>query len=144
MYDQLNQILLSDAALPESLILVNGTDWQGQVRHSLWKTTDANAQKMCPICFVCVGVVEFFLAVCKSTVCVCNSVSVSACCSIITCVCLCVCVPVRSGAAAGAETPCGVYVFRGRDPGGAVGSPHAHTEVVSVLSTLSFFVCVSH
>ncbi|KAL0970117.1 hypothetical protein UPYG_G00237370 [Umbra pygmaea] len=30
VYDQLNQILLSDAALPESLILVNGTDWQGQ------------------------------------------------------------------------------------------------------------------
>lgn len=32
MYDQLNQILLSDSALPESLILVNGSDWQGQVR----------------------------------------------------------------------------------------------------------------
>uniref|UniRef100_A0A8C4HAN6 Phosphofurin acidic cluster sorting protein 1 n=1 Tax=Dicentrarchus labrax TaxID=13489 RepID=A0A8C4HAN6_DICLA len=32
VYDQLNQILLSDSALPESLILVNGTDWQGQVR----------------------------------------------------------------------------------------------------------------
>ncbi|XP_057190690.1 phosphofurin acidic cluster sorting protein 1-like isoform X1 [Triplophysa rosa] len=30
VYDQLNQILLSDTALPESLILVNGTDWQGQ------------------------------------------------------------------------------------------------------------------
>ncbi|XP_073764109.1 phosphofurin acidic cluster sorting protein 1 isoform X2 [Danio rerio] len=30
VYDQLNQILLSDAALPESLILINGTDWQGQ------------------------------------------------------------------------------------------------------------------
>uniref|UniRef100_A0A4W5Q0G6 Phosphofurin acidic cluster sorting protein 1 n=1 Tax=Hucho hucho TaxID=62062 RepID=A0A4W5Q0G6_9TELE len=30
VYDQLNQILLSDAALPESLILVNGSDWQGQ------------------------------------------------------------------------------------------------------------------
>ncbi|XP_037614301.1 phosphofurin acidic cluster sorting protein 1-like isoform X4 [Sebastes umbrosus] len=30
VYDQLNQILLSDSALPESLILVNGTDWQGQ------------------------------------------------------------------------------------------------------------------
>uniref|UniRef100_A0A665X0E1 Phosphofurin acidic cluster sorting protein 1 n=1 Tax=Echeneis naucrates TaxID=173247 RepID=A0A665X0E1_ECHNA len=32
VYDQLNQILLSDSALPENLILVNGTDWQGQVR----------------------------------------------------------------------------------------------------------------
>uniref|UniRef100_A0A8C9VCK7 Phosphofurin acidic cluster sorting protein 1a n=1 Tax=Scleropages formosus TaxID=113540 RepID=A0A8C9VCK7_SCLFO len=30
MYDQLNQVLVSDAALPESLILVNGGDWQGQ------------------------------------------------------------------------------------------------------------------
>uniref|UniRef100_A0A665X062 Phosphofurin acidic cluster sorting protein 1 n=1 Tax=Echeneis naucrates TaxID=173247 RepID=A0A665X062_ECHNA len=30
VYDQLNQILLSDSALPENLILVNGTDWQGQ------------------------------------------------------------------------------------------------------------------
>ncbi|XP_028330218.1 phosphofurin acidic cluster sorting protein 1 isoform X2 [Gouania willdenowi] len=30
VYDQLNHILLSDSALPESLILVNGTDWQGQ------------------------------------------------------------------------------------------------------------------
>ncbi|KAJ8007530.1 hypothetical protein DPEC_G00094980 [Dallia pectoralis] len=30
VYDQLNQILLSDAGLPESLILINGTDWQGQ------------------------------------------------------------------------------------------------------------------
>uniref|UniRef100_A0AAY4A7S2 Phosphofurin acidic cluster sorting protein 1 n=1 Tax=Denticeps clupeoides TaxID=299321 RepID=A0AAY4A7S2_9TELE len=32
VYDQLNQILLSDTALPESLIMVNATDWQGQVR----------------------------------------------------------------------------------------------------------------
>ncbi|XP_034470832.1 phosphofurin acidic cluster sorting protein 1 isoform X2 [Hippoglossus hippoglossus] len=30
VYDQLNQILLSDSGLPESLILVNGVDWQGQ------------------------------------------------------------------------------------------------------------------
>ncbi|XP_066575049.1 phosphofurin acidic cluster sorting protein 1 [Amia ocellicauda] len=30
VYDQLNQILVSDAALPESIILVNNTDWQGQ------------------------------------------------------------------------------------------------------------------
>uniref|UniRef100_A0A8C6WYN6 Phosphofurin acidic cluster sorting protein 1 n=1 Tax=Neogobius melanostomus TaxID=47308 RepID=A0A8C6WYN6_9GOBI len=30
MYDQLNQILVTDSALPESLILVNCTDWQGQ------------------------------------------------------------------------------------------------------------------
>lgn len=38
VYDQLNQILLSDAALPESLILVNGSEWQGQVRvHLRWR-----------------------------------------------------------------------------------------------------------
>lgn len=30
VYDQLNQILVSDAALPENVILVNTTDWQGQ------------------------------------------------------------------------------------------------------------------
>jgi len=31
VYDQLNQILLSDSTLPDSLILVNGSDWQGHV-----------------------------------------------------------------------------------------------------------------
>ncbi|XP_058016390.1 phosphofurin acidic cluster sorting protein 1 isoform X3 [Ahaetulla prasina] len=30
VYDQLNQILVSDAALPENVILVNAVDWQGQ------------------------------------------------------------------------------------------------------------------
>ncbi|XP_078069636.1 phosphofurin acidic cluster sorting protein 2-like [Mustelus asterias] len=30
VYDQLNQILISDDQLPESIILVNTTDWQGQ------------------------------------------------------------------------------------------------------------------
>ncbi|KAL4612821.1 phosphofurin acidic cluster sorting protein 1-like isoform X2 [Arapaima gigas] len=30
VYDQLNQILISDEQLPESIILVNTTDWQGQ------------------------------------------------------------------------------------------------------------------
>ncbi|XP_029470501.1 phosphofurin acidic cluster sorting protein 1 [Rhinatrema bivittatum] len=30
VYDQLNQILVSDSALPENMILVNTTDWQGQ------------------------------------------------------------------------------------------------------------------
>ncbi|XP_051880113.1 phosphofurin acidic cluster sorting protein 1-like isoform X2 [Pristis pectinata] len=30
VYDQLNQILVSDEHLPESIILVNTTDWQGQ------------------------------------------------------------------------------------------------------------------
>ncbi|XP_070622552.1 phosphofurin acidic cluster sorting protein 1 isoform X2 [Erythrolamprus reginae] len=30
VYDQLNQILVSEAALPENVILVNAVDWQGQ------------------------------------------------------------------------------------------------------------------
>ncbi|XP_036402954.1 phosphofurin acidic cluster sorting protein 2-like isoform X1 [Megalops cyprinoides] len=30
VYDQLNQILISDERLPESIILINTTDWQGQ------------------------------------------------------------------------------------------------------------------
>lgn len=32
MYDQLNHILVSDDQLPENIILVNTSDWQGQVR----------------------------------------------------------------------------------------------------------------
>lgn len=32
VYDQLNQILVSDEQLPESIILVNISEWQGQVR----------------------------------------------------------------------------------------------------------------
>lgn len=31
VYDQLNQILISDERLPESIILINTTEWQGQV-----------------------------------------------------------------------------------------------------------------
>lgn len=31
MYDQLNQILISDERLPESIILINTVEWQGQV-----------------------------------------------------------------------------------------------------------------
>lgn len=31
LYDQLNQILVAEAGLPESLILVHSADWQGQV-----------------------------------------------------------------------------------------------------------------
>lgn len=31
MYDQLNQILISDERLPESIILINTMEWQGQV-----------------------------------------------------------------------------------------------------------------
>lgn len=31
MYDQLNQVFSSDTALPDSLVLVNTSEWQGQV-----------------------------------------------------------------------------------------------------------------
>lgn len=31
VYDQLNQILVSDMTLPDSLVLINSSDWQGQV-----------------------------------------------------------------------------------------------------------------
>lgn len=32
VYDQLNHILVSDDQLPENIILVNTSDWQGQVK----------------------------------------------------------------------------------------------------------------
>lgn len=34
MYDQLNHILVSDNHLPDSIILINTSDWQGQVRNT--------------------------------------------------------------------------------------------------------------
>lgn len=40
MYDQLNHILISDDQLPENIILVNTSDWQGQVR----------GIAVCPVC----------------------------------------------------------------------------------------------
>uniref|UniRef100_A0A8C1PTV8 Phosphofurin acidic cluster sorting protein 1a n=1 Tax=Cyprinus carpio TaxID=7962 RepID=A0A8C1PTV8_CYPCA len=45
VYDQLNQILLSDSTLPDSLILVNGSDWQGHL---------LQAQKL-PVVCTCSG-----------------------------------------------------------------------------------------
>ncbi|KAJ8265992.1 hypothetical protein GJAV_G00123890 [Gymnothorax javanicus] len=50
VYDQLNQILLSDTALPESLILVNSSDWQGQYVAEALQT-----QKL-PVVCTCSGV----------------------------------------------------------------------------------------
>uniref|UniRef100_A0A8B9HAJ8 Phosphofurin acidic cluster sorting protein 1 n=1 Tax=Astyanax mexicanus TaxID=7994 RepID=A0A8B9HAJ8_ASTMX len=38
VYDQLNQILVSDTSLPDNLILVNGSDWQGQYVTELLQT----------------------------------------------------------------------------------------------------------
>lgn len=32
VYDQLNHILVSDNHLPDSMVLINTSDWQGQVR----------------------------------------------------------------------------------------------------------------
>lgn len=59
MYDQLNQIL-SDSALPESLILVNATDWQGQVtfRVPLKKQHGAHCFH-CKLYLFCVSLVQF-------------------------------------------------------------------------------------
>ncbi|XP_026879366.2 phosphofurin acidic cluster sorting protein 1a isoform X3 [Electrophorus electricus] len=45
VYDQLNQILVSDTTLPDSLVLVNGRDWQGQYVAELLK-----AQKLSVVC----------------------------------------------------------------------------------------------
>lgn len=38
VYDQLNQILISDERLPESIILINTMEWQGQVCVFLYVT----------------------------------------------------------------------------------------------------------
>ncbi|XP_076835480.1 phosphofurin acidic cluster sorting protein 1a isoform X2 [Brachyhypopomus gauderio] len=45
VYDQLNQILVSDTTLPDSLILINGRDWQGQYVAELLQ-----AQKQAVVC----------------------------------------------------------------------------------------------
>lgn len=39
MYDQLNHILVSDHHLPDSIVLINTSDWQGQVRAHLHPQT---------------------------------------------------------------------------------------------------------
>uniref|UniRef100_A0A669BLH5 Phosphofurin acidic cluster sorting protein 1 n=1 Tax=Oreochromis niloticus TaxID=8128 RepID=A0A669BLH5_ORENI len=61
VYDQLNQILLSDSALPESLILVNSTDWQGQVSNEYFSLSlfpcscNCNSSMPRPVKVVAVG-----------------------------------------------------------------------------------------
>uniref|UniRef100_A0A671RFN9 Phosphofurin acidic cluster sorting protein 1-like n=1 Tax=Sinocyclocheilus anshuiensis TaxID=1608454 RepID=A0A671RFN9_9TELE len=67
VYDQLNQILLSDAALPESLILINGTDWQGQVYECVCVCVCVNLlyQYKCVFCD-CTAVCLCVFAVCCS------------------------------------------------------------------------------
>ncbi|XP_043551032.1 phosphofurin acidic cluster sorting protein 2-like [Chiloscyllium plagiosum] len=49
VYDQLNQILISDDQLPESIILVNITDWQGQY---LYERLHEKSQPMVCTCSV--------------------------------------------------------------------------------------------
>ncbi|XP_067884425.1 phosphofurin acidic cluster sorting protein 1 isoform X2 [Heterodontus francisci] len=49
VYDQLNQILISDDQLPESIILVNTTDWQGQY---LYERLHEKSQPMVCTCSV--------------------------------------------------------------------------------------------
>nr|XP_048713018.1 phosphofurin acidic cluster sorting protein 1 isoform X4 [Caretta caretta] len=46
IYDQLNQILVSDTALPENIILVNAADWQGQYVAELLR--DQKKPVVCP------------------------------------------------------------------------------------------------
>ncbi|KAG7484934.1 hypothetical protein MATL_G00055490 [Megalops atlanticus] len=53
MYDQLNQVLVSDAALPESLILVNSSDWQGQ-----YVAEQLQAQKQPVVCTCSVAEIQ--------------------------------------------------------------------------------------
>uniref|UniRef100_A0A672PBZ3 Phosphofurin acidic cluster sorting protein 1a n=1 Tax=Sinocyclocheilus grahami TaxID=75366 RepID=A0A672PBZ3_SINGR len=72
VYDQLNQILLSDSTLPDSLILVNGSDWQGHYVAELLQ-----AQKL-PVVCTCSGseiqAVLFALLTRIQKFCNCNSI----------------------------------------------------------------------
>ncbi|XP_030638011.1 phosphofurin acidic cluster sorting protein 1a [Chanos chanos] len=57
VYDQLNQILVSDTSLPESLILVNGTDWQGQ-----YVAEQLQTQKQPVVCTCCSAEIQAVLS----------------------------------------------------------------------------------
>jgi len=62
VYDQLNQILVSDEQLPESIVLVNVAEWQGQVSRGrgswmcvgptglsqLWQGVQGPWHQLCP------------------------------------------------------------------------------------------------
>ncbi|KAJ3610545.1 hypothetical protein NHX12_022637 [Muraenolepis orangiensis] len=50
VYDQLNQILLSDERLPESIILINTMEWQGQVCVCVCKREGEREQILLLIC----------------------------------------------------------------------------------------------
>lgn len=50
MYDQLNHILISDDQLPENIILVNTSDWQGQVgRGRAARAGRGGERAVCPL-----------------------------------------------------------------------------------------------
>ena len=60
LLEQLNSVLSSDEALPDSLILVNASEWQGQVRNVMMGCysfiTNAKYEKMFGIEGLCMEV----------------------------------------------------------------------------------------
>ncbi|XP_051956246.1 phosphofurin acidic cluster sorting protein 1-like [Xyrauchen texanus] len=72
VYDQLNHILLSDSTLPDSLILVNGSEWQGQ-----YVTELLQAQKLPVVCTCSGSEIQAILSALLTRIqkfCNCNSV----------------------------------------------------------------------
>uniref|UniRef100_A0A803TFM0 Phosphofurin acidic cluster sorting protein 2 n=1 Tax=Anolis carolinensis TaxID=28377 RepID=A0A803TFM0_ANOCA len=72
VYDQLNHILISDDKLPENIILVNTSDWQGQVRNvtkiitlifSFLFSCNCNSQPPNPIKIAVAGAQNYLSAV---------------------------------------------------------------------------------
>ncbi|XP_060746879.1 phosphofurin acidic cluster sorting protein 1a isoform X4 [Tachysurus vachellii] len=73
VYDQLNQILVSDTALPESLILINSSDWQGQ-----YVADSLQVQKHPVVCTCSVSEIQAVLSALLTRIqkfCNCNSVT---------------------------------------------------------------------
>ncbi|XP_027032589.2 phosphofurin acidic cluster sorting protein 1a isoform X4 [Tachysurus fulvidraco] len=73
VYDQLNQILVSDTALPDSLILINSSDWQGQ-----YVADSLQVQKHPVVCTCSVSEIQAVLSALLTRIqkfCNCNSVT---------------------------------------------------------------------
>lgn len=73
VYDQLNQILVSDMTLPDSLILINSSDWQGQ-----YVADSLQAQKHPVVCTCSVSEIQAVLSALLTRIqkfCNCNSVT---------------------------------------------------------------------
>ncbi|KAK3524313.1 hypothetical protein QTP70_027881 [Hemibagrus guttatus] len=73
VYDQLNQILVSDTTLPDSLILINSSDWQGQ-----YVADSLQAQKHPVVCTCSVSEIQAALSALLTRIqkfCNCNSVT---------------------------------------------------------------------